>query len=109
MSDLRNSFKYFNFATNCIFIINFISEVFSLIRQPSREAIVPEVVEKENLVKANSLFAIGTYATLPIASILFAVVSDLKVPEIIADRCTGIDEEMFRDDISSTEIRLTNN
>ena len=73
------------FADNLVllFIINFISEIFSLIRQPSREAIVPEVVEKENLVKANSLFAIGTYATLPIASILFAVVSDLKVPEII--------------------------
>ena len=77
------------FADNLVFlfIINFISEVFSLIRQPSREAIVPEVVEKENLVKANSLFAIGTYATLPIASILFAVVSDLKVPEIILNYC----------------------
>ena len=79
------------FADNLVllFIINFISEIFSLIRQPSREAIVPEVVEKENLVKANSLFAIGTYATLPIASILFAVVSDLKVPEIILNYGNG--------------------
>ena len=32
----------------------YIQNLFSLIRQPSREAIVPEVVEKENLVKANS-------------------------------------------------------
>ena len=39
----------------------------------------------------------------------FISLKNLKVPEIIADRCTGIDEEMFRDDISSTEIRLTNN
>ena len=39
----------------------------------------------------------------------FISLNNLKVPEIIADRCTGIDEEMFRDDISSTEIRLTNN
>ena len=39
----------------------------------------------------------------------FISLSNLKVPEIIVDRCTGIDEEMFRDDISSTEIRLTNN
>jgi len=72
-----------------LFIINFISEIFSLIRQPSREAVVPEVVEKESLVKANSLFAIGTYATLPIASILFAVVSDFKVPQIILNYGNG--------------------
>ena len=39
----------------------------------------------------------------------FISLNNLKVPEIIEDRCTGIDEEMFRDDISSTEIRLTNN
>ena len=39
----------------------------------------------------------------------FISLKNLKVPEIIVDRCTGIDEEMFRDDISSTEIRLTNN
>ena len=39
----------------------------------------------------------------------FISLNNLKVPEIIVDRCTGIDEEMFRDDISSTEIRLTNN
>ena len=59
-----------------LFIINFVSEIFSLIRQPSREAVVPEVVKDEYLVKANSFFAIGTYATLPIASLLFGFLSD---------------------------------
>ena len=39
----------------------------------------------------------------------FISLNNLKVPEIIAERCTGIDEEVFRDDISSTDIRLTNN
>ena len=79
------------FADNLItlFVINFISEIFSLIRQPSREAVVPEVVEKENLVKANSLFAIGTYATLPIASVLLGIVSDLKIPEGILNYGNG--------------------
>jgi dTMP kinase len=66
-----------------IFILNFLSEIFSLIRQPSRESVVPELVSKENLVKANSLFAIGTYATLPIASLALGVVSDLNNFEII--------------------------
>ena len=37
----------------------------------------------------------------------FISLNDLKVPEIIEDRCTGIDENVFRDDISSTVIRLT--
>ena len=37
----------------------------------------------------------------------FISLDDLKVPEIIEDRCTGIDENVFRDDISSTVIRLT--
>ena len=39
----------------------------------------------------------------------FISLNNLKVPEIIANRCTGIYEEVFRDDISSTDIRLTNN
>lgn len=59
-----------------LFIINFISEIFSLTRQPARESIVPEVVNDEYLVKANSLFVVGTYASLPIASLVFGFVSD---------------------------------
>jgi len=47
-----------------LFLINFIAEIFSLIRQPSREAIVPELVKNDYLVKANSLFVVGTYASL---------------------------------------------
>ena len=58
-------------------------------RQPSRESIVPEIVHKENLVKANSLFAIGTYATLPIASILFALIADIRVPDFISNFGNG--------------------
>ena len=79
------------FADNLIFLflINFLSEIFSLIRQPSREAIVPEVVDRENLVKANSLFAVGTYATLPIASVLLGIISDIKVPEAIFNYGNG--------------------
>ena len=59
-----------------LFLINFLSEIFSLIRQPSRESVVPEVVDNEYLVKANSLFTVGTYASLPLASLAFGVISD---------------------------------
>ena len=79
------------FADNLysIFLINFLSEIFSLIRQPSREAVVPEIVNKENLVKANSLFAIGTYATLPIASLALGVVSDWNSLELTNETGNG--------------------
>jgi len=79
------------FATSLfqLFIINFLTEIFSLMRQPSRESVVPELVSKENLVKANSLFAIGTYATLPIASIFFALIADIRVPAFITNFGNG--------------------
>ena len=79
------------FATTLLhlFIINCLTEIFSMMRQPSRESVVPEVVNKENLVKANSLFAIGTYATLPIASIFFALIADIKVPAFISSFGNG--------------------
>ena len=64
-----------------LFLINFLSEIFSLIRQPSRESVVPEVVDNEYLVKANSLFTVGTYASLPLASLVFGVISDNSLIE----------------------------
>ena len=66
-----------------LFIINFISEIFSLTRQPSRESIVPDIVSDGYLVKANSLFTVGTYAMLPIASLFFGFISENKVIENI--------------------------
>ncbi len=39
----------------------------------------------------------------------FISLNEIKIPEAIKDRCTGIEENAFRDDISSTEIRLTKN
>ena len=36
----------------------------------------------------------------------FISLADIEVPEIIKHRCTGFDEASFRDDISSTELRL---
>lgn len=39
----------------------------------------------------------------------FISLNEINIPEAIKDRCTGIEENIFRDDISSTEIRLTKN
>ena len=72
-----------------LFLINFLSEIFSLIRQPSRESVVPEVVDNEYLVKANSLFTVGTYASLPLASLTFGVISDNSLIEGIVSYGNG--------------------
>ena len=37
----------------------------------------------------------------------FISLDQIKVPKIITARCTGFEETSFRDDISSTELRLT--
>ena len=39
----------------------------------------------------------------------FICLDDIKIPDSIKDRCTGFDETIFRDDISSTKLRLTEN
>ena len=39
----------------------------------------------------------------------FVSLDKIKIPEIISARCTGFEETIFRDDISSTELRLTKN
>ena len=72
-----------------LFLINFLSEIFSLIRQPSRESVVPEVVDDEYLVKANSLFTVGTYASLPLASLAFGVISDNSLIEGVVSYGNG--------------------
>ena len=72
-----------------LFLIDFLSEIFSLIRQPSRESVVPEVVDNEYLVKANSLFTVGTYASLPLASLAFGVISDNSLIEGIVSYGNG--------------------
>jgi len=66
-------------SLSMLFLVNFLSEIFSLVRQPAREAALPEIVSSQYLVKANSLSALGTYATLPLASLFFGLVVDFNV------------------------------
>ena len=83
LCDLSRMFIVFSLiyvhSLAALFLINFLSEIFSLIRQPAREAALPEIVASQNLVKANSLSALGTYATLPLASLFFGLVVDFDL------------------------------
>ena len=48
--------------------INVLIELFSLLGQPPRNAMLPRLVRKENLVTANSLMLGATYGTVPVGA-----------------------------------------
>lgn len=58
------------FASNlpALVAINLLLEVFSLLGQPPRNAMLPRLVSKENLVTANSLMLGATYGTVPLGA-----------------------------------------
>lgn len=59
-----------------IFVISTLLEVFSLLSKPAVTATVPRVVGKGgNLIRANQILAISTYAMLPVGGALVAVLT----------------------------------
>lgn len=60
-----------------LFVVTFVSEIFALIRQPAREAVVPTLVPKDKLLAVNGLNLIAAYGTAPVGSALFAVAGSI--------------------------------
>jgi dTMP kinase len=56
-----------------LFILTFLIEVLSLIRQPARESVVPQLIPERHLMAANGLNLIASYGTAPLGSALFAL------------------------------------
>lgn len=69
-----------------LFIISFFLEVLTLIRQPAREASIPNIVTEEQLVTANSLSLVSAYGTFPLGSIGWSVLTKIGewIPEAVA-------------------------
>lgn len=67
-----------------LFVITFVSEIFALIRQPAREAVVPTIVSPERLLAVNGLNLAAAYGTAPIGSALFAGLAEVSrfLPEV---------------------------
>lgn len=67
-----------------LFIITFFSEVFALVRQPAREAVVPTLVAPDKLLAVNGLNLAAAYGTAPIGSAIFAGLAEVSrfLPEI---------------------------
>ncbi|NNC40142.1 MAG: MFS transporter [Acidimicrobiia bacterium] len=69
-----------------LFVISFFLEVLTLIRQPAREASIPNLVTEEQLVTANSLSLVSAYGTFPLGSIGWSVAAKIGewIPEASA-------------------------
>ncbi|MDH5371799.1 MAG: MFS transporter, partial [Acidimicrobiia bacterium] len=69
-----------------LFVISFFLEVFTLIRQPAREASIPNIVTEDQLVTANSLSLVSAYGTFPLGSLGWSVASKIGewIPEASA-------------------------
>jgi dTMP kinase len=59
-------------------VISFVIELFSLIWSASKEASVPNMVSIDRLTTANSLSMIATYGTIPVAFIVYRILSSVE-------------------------------
>ena len=61
-----------------LFVLTFAIEVLSLLRQPAREAVVPLLVPRDQLMVANGLGLLAAYGTAPVGSALFALIAQVS-------------------------------
>ena len=60
-----------------LFFLTIAIEIFSLIRQPAREAAMAGVVSREELMGANSVSVLATYGTVPLAGLLWTLFASM--------------------------------
>lgn len=67
------------FVTNIWELIaaSLLLEVFTLLWQPSKEALVPNLVPADQLVSANSMGVLAAYGTFPVGALVFAMLAGL--------------------------------
>ncbi len=60
-----------------LFFVQVGLEIFAQVRQPAREASVPQLVTKDELVAANAVSAVGSYGTFPLGALAWYFMSDI--------------------------------
>lgn len=60
-----------------LFFVQVGLEIFAQMRQPAREATVPQLVSKDELVAANAVSAVGSYGTFPLGAVAWFLMSDI--------------------------------
>jgi len=58
-------------------VVNLLLEAFTLVFQPAKEASVPTLVQRNELVRANSLSLSAAYGTFPLGAALFLAIAPL--------------------------------
>lgn len=60
-------------SLTALFFVTLFIEMFSLIRQPAREAAMASIVSGQELIGANSVSVLATYGSIPVAGIIWTV------------------------------------
>lgn len=60
-----------------LFALTFVIEIFSLLRQPAKEAVVPTMVKRSHLLAANGLGLAAAYGTAPVGSAIYAFLAEI--------------------------------
>lgn len=71
-----------------LFIVTFAIEVLSLVRQPARESVIPQLIPGRHLAAANGLNLLASYGTAPMGSALFAFLAaagERFLPDAVAN------------------------
>ncbi|NND84790.1 MAG: MFS transporter [Acidimicrobiia bacterium] len=66
-------------SLTALFFVTMAIEMFSLVRQPAREAAMATIVSGEELMRANSVSVLATYGSIPVAGIIWTVFATITV------------------------------
>ncbi len=64
-----------------LFFVTIAIEIFSLVRQPAREAAMAGLVAHDELMGANSVSVLATYGTVPLAGLLWTLLASMASTE----------------------------
>lgn len=65
-----------------LFVVTVVIEMFSLIRQPAREAAMAGIVSGDELMGANSVSVLGTYGSVPVAGLVWTLFASVVSDEV---------------------------
>lgn len=78
-------------------LVSFFLEIFTLLWGPAKDASVPHLVGSEQLASANTLSLVASYATFPLASVIFSLLAALAawLGGFDALRALEVDQEVL--------------